>query len=67
MEYDGVFSSGSIEHFDSLVASAAYEIGRVLKPSGIAVIATAFKVAGLRGVDGWGPFVILFSPEKLRR
>ena len=32
-EFDGVFSSGSIEHFGSLcfVANAAYEIGRSLK------------------------------------
>lgn len=68
-EYDGVFSSGSIEHFGSLayVANAAYEIGRVLKPGGIAAIATEFKVAGPPGGDGWDPFVILFSPEKLRR
>lgn len=68
-EYDGVYSSGSIEHFGSLasVASAAYEIGRVLKPGGIATIATEFKVAGPPDGDGWDPSVILFSPAKLRR
>jgi SAM-dependent methyltransferase len=68
-EFDGVFSSGSIEHFGSLafVANAAYEIGRVLKPGGIAAIATEFKVAGPPDGDGWDPSVILFSPEKLQR
>lgn len=68
-EYDGVFSSGSIEHFGSLdyVANAAYEIGRVLKPGGIAAIATEFKVAGPPDGDGWDPSVILFSPQKLLR
>jgi SAM-dependent methyltransferase len=68
-EFDGVFSSGSIEHFGSLpfVANAAYEIGRVLKPGGIAAIATEFKVAGPPDGDGWDPNVILFSPEKLQR
>lgn len=68
-EFDGVFSSGSIEHFGSLlfVSNAAYEIGRVLKPGGIAAIATEFKVAGPPDGDGWDPSVILFSPEKLRR
>jgi len=67
-EFDGVFSSGSIEHFGSLpfVANAAYEIGRVLKPGGIATIATEFKVAGPPDGDGWDPSVILFSPEKLQ-
>ncbi len=66
-EFDGVFSSGSIEHFGSLqsVANAAYEIGRVLKPGGIATIATEFKVAGPPDGDGWDPTVILFSPDKL--
>ena len=68
-EFDGVFSSGSIEHFGSLsyVANAAYEIGRVLKPGGIAAIATEFKVAGPPDGDGWDPNVILFSPQRLHR
>ncbi len=67
-EFEGVYSSGSIEHFGSLpyVASAAYEIGRVLKPGGVAAIATEFKVAGPPDGDGWDPFVILFSREKLK-
>ena len=56
-EYDGVYSSGSIEHFGSLaaVANAAHEIGRVLRPGGIATIATEFKVAGPPDGDGVGP------------
>lgn len=68
-EFDGVYSSGSIEHFGSLasVANAAYEIGRVLKPGGVATIATEFKVAGPPDGDGWDPNVILFSPAKLQR
>jgi SAM-dependent methyltransferase len=68
-EYDGVYSSGSIEHFGSLaaVANAAHEIGRVLRPGGIATIATEFKVAGPPDGDGWDPSVILFSTAKLQR
>jgi SAM-dependent methyltransferase len=67
-EFDGVFSSGSIEHFGSLrfVSNAAYEIGRVLKPGCIAAISTQFKVAGPPDGNGWDPSVILFSPEMLR-
>jgi len=67
--FDGVYSSGSIEHFGSLqaVANAAYEIGRVLKSGGIATISTEFKLGGPPNSDGWDPNVILFTAEKLRK
>jgi SAM-dependent methyltransferase len=55
--YDAIFSSGSIEHVGDPkredwepVMKAAREIGRVLKPGGIASISTEFKVSG----QGWG-------------
>lgn len=56
--FDGVFSSGSIEHFGEqelfpqweAVERAAREIGRVLKPGGIASLSTEYKIAG----GGWG-------------
>jgi SAM-dependent methyltransferase len=56
--FDGVFSSGSIEHFGEqelfpqwdAVEQAAAEIGRVLKPGGIASLSTEYKIAG----GGWG-------------
>lgn len=67
--YDGIFSSGSIEHVGNpkradweLVAKAAKEIGRVLKKGGIASISTEFKVSG----EGWGfEGVRLFSREEI--
>jgi SAM-dependent methyltransferase len=67
--YDGIFSSGSIEHVGypktaswELVAKAAREIGRVLKKGGIASISTEFKVSG----EGWGfEGVRLFSKEDI--
>jgi SAM-dependent methyltransferase len=67
--YDAVFSSGSIEHvgksgiFDTeAISKAAREIGRVLKPGGIASISTEFKVSG----EGWGfGHVRLFSKEDI--
>jgi SAM-dependent methyltransferase len=67
--YDGIFSSGSIEHVGypkaanwELVAKAAKEIGRVLKKGGIASISTEFKVSG----EGWGfEGVRLFSKEDI--
>lgn len=64
LSFDGVFSSGSIEHVGSFddVAAAASEIGRVLKVGGIASISTEFKVWG--SGFGW-PGVLLFDKDKL--
>lgn len=64
--FDGVFSCGSIEHFGSLldVARAAREIGRVLKPGGVAVIATELRIDGPADRVGF-PGVIVFTPEML--
>jgi SAM-dependent methyltransferase len=62
--FDGLFSLGSIEHFGALadIAQASREIGRVLKPGGIAAIATEYRLSG--DGDGW-PGVVLFSPATL--
>lgn len=66
--FDGVFSSGSIEHFGDFedIAAAAYEMGRVLKPGGILTLSTELLLEGPPGSKGW-PGVVLFSPELLRR
>jgi len=69
--FDGIFSSGSIEHvgvegtFDSqAIEKAASEIGRVLKPGGVASLSTEWKIAG----DGWGwSHVRLFDEGLLMR
>lgn len=65
--FDFIFSSGSIEHFGDFadVEEAAREIGRVLKPGGVASISTEFKVNDAPG-DGWQG-VLLFTPETLRQ
>jgi SAM-dependent methyltransferase len=65
--FDGIYSSGSIEHFGSLqfVANAAYEMGRVLKPGGVLAIATEYKVSGPPGGDGWDPNVLIMSQERI--
>ena len=64
--FDGIFSSGSIEHFGgwSDIATAAREIGRVLKPGGIASISTEFKLSG-EG-EGWNG-IRLFTPDLLQQ
>lgn len=51
---DGIFSSGSIEHFGgaSDIQQAAREMARVLKPGGIAAIATEFRLEGPPGLPG---------------
>ncbi len=67
--FDGIFSSGSIEHFGQLldVAHAAYEMGRVLKPGGILSVSTEFKLTGPPGGMGWPGLTLLFSAEQIRR
>lgn len=61
---DAVFSCSSIEHFGTWedIAQAASEIGRVLKPGGVASICTEFKLSG-EG-DGWEG-VKLFDRQRL--
>jgi len=51
--FDIVFSLSSIEHFGGHTgaARASYEIGRVLKPGGIAAIATEFILSGANHSD----------------
>ena len=67
--FDAVFSSGSIEHFGELidVANAAYEMGRVLKPGGVLVLSTEFRISGPTGGIGWPHATLLLSAENLAR
>jgi SAM-dependent methyltransferase len=62
--FDGLFSSSSIEHFGGPheIATAAREMARVLKPGGIATIATEFR---LDGPPPGLPGVRLFSEDDL--
>jgi FkbM family methyltransferase len=65
--FDGVFSSGSIEHFGAHVdvAHAAYEMGRVLKPGGVLTLSTELKISGPVDGTGWEGTLVL-SPEDIR-
>jgi FkbM family methyltransferase len=67
--FDGVFSSGSIEHVGELmdVANAAYEMGRVLKPGGVLTLATELQISGPPGGIGWPFATLIFSPADLQR
>lgn len=67
--FDGVFCNGLLEHVGSLddVALAAREIARILKPGGVASIATEFRLEGPADRHGFDDDVILFTPELLRR
>jgi SAM-dependent methyltransferase len=66
--FDGAYSAGSIEHFGSLeaVAAAAEEIGRVLKPGGIAVLSTEFRLEGPNDQRWFSDDCILFTPSLLQ-
>lgn len=68
--FDGVFSSGSIEHvgiagtpdYDA-ISQAAREIARVTKPGGIVSLSTEWKISG----DGWGwGHVRLFDEDTIQ-
>ena len=67
--FDGVFSSGSIEHVGELidVANAAFEMGRVLKPGGVLTLATELQITGPPGGIGWPFATLIFSPADLQR
>jgi SAM-dependent methyltransferase len=67
--FDGVYSAGSIEHFGSLeaVAAAAEEIGRILKPGGIAALSTEFRLEGPNDRGWFDDNCILFTPELLHK
>ncbi|MGI8983960.1 MAG: class I SAM-dependent methyltransferase [Acidimicrobiales bacterium] len=66
--FDGIFSSGSIEHFGDFhdVAAAAYEMGRVLKPGGVLSLSTEFRLAGPPGGIGWPGATLLFTTGDLQ-
>jgi SAM-dependent methyltransferase len=66
--FDGIFSSGSIEHFGGWqsIAASAYEMGRVLKPGGVMTVSTKHRVAAPPGGEGWDGLRV-FSREDLLR
>jgi SAM-dependent methyltransferase len=70
-QFDGVFSSGSIEHvgqsgiadYDA-ISMAAREIARVTKPGGIISLSTEWKLSG----EGWGwAHIRLFDADTIMR
>lgn len=62
--FDGIFSSGSIEHFGELpdIRRSVEEMYRVLKPGGVAAIATEFRLGGPPGIEG----TVMFDEGELR-
>jgi len=62
--FDGIFSSGSIEHFGTLdeIRESAEEMCRVLRPGGVAAIATEYRLDGPPGSPG----TVLFDERELR-
>ncbi|HKH22940.1 MAG TPA: class I SAM-dependent methyltransferase [Solirubrobacterales bacterium] len=63
--FDGIFSSGSIEHFGSLddIRRSVEEMCRVLKPGGVAGISTEFR---LEGPPPGMPGTVMFDEAQLR-
>jgi SAM-dependent methyltransferase len=67
--FDGVYSARSIEHVGSLdgVAAAAEEIGRILKPGGIACLATEFRLIGPNDRRWFDDGRILFTADLIKK
>jgi SAM-dependent methyltransferase len=65
--FDGVFSVASFERLGSLtdVVVAAREIARLLKPGGVAAIATEFRVDGPADRKDCGADMLLFTERTL--
>ena len=66
--FDGVYSAGVVGHLGSLAATAAAaaEIGRILKPGGVASISTSFRLEGPNDKGWFDDNCILFTPKLLR-
>ena len=64
--FDGIFSSGSIEHFGSYedIRRSVEEMYRVLKPGGITALATEFR---LEGEPPGLPGTVIFNEQELKR
>jgi SAM-dependent methyltransferase len=67
--FHGVFSAGSVEHFGSLdaIEAGAEEIGRVLKPGGVAAISTEYRLDGPNDRAWFDDNCVLFTPELIER
>ncbi len=64
--FDGIFSSGSIEHFGDLdnIRKSVEEMYRVVRPGGVVALATEFRLAGPPpGMPG----TVLFDESELRQ
>jgi SAM-dependent methyltransferase len=61
--FDGIFSSGSIEHFGELedIRRSVAEMHRVLKPGGVCALATEYRLEGPGSIPG----THLFTREEL--
>ncbi len=66
--FDGIFSSGSIEHFGNWnsIAASAYEMGRVLKPGGVCTLSTEYRIQGPPGGAGWDGLRFMSSDDMQR-
>ena len=66
--FDGAYALGTLEHLGSLEAAAAAceEIGRILKPGGVASIVTSFRLEGPNDSRWFDDAHILFTPALIQ-
>lgn len=67
--FDGVYATAEIGRLGSLDALAASveEIGRILKPGGIATVTVEFLLEGPNGAAGFDDDVLLMTPDLIQR
>lgn len=67
--FDGAFASGEIGRLGSAgsLAAAMEEIGRVLKPGGVASVVAEFLLEGPNGATGFDEDFLLLTPDLIQR
>jgi SAM-dependent methyltransferase len=67
--FDAVVACSPLRVLDGLqgVAQAAYELGRVLRPGGLALLQVELALGGPPGESGWSDDLPLISAEEVRR
>jgi SAM-dependent methyltransferase len=67
--FDAVFASGEIARLGSPtdLAAAMEEVGRVLKPGGVASVVAEFRLEGPNGIDSFEDDFLLLTPDLVEK
>jgi SAM-dependent methyltransferase len=67
--FDAVYASSELGRLGSpgALAAAMEEVGRILKPGGVATLTAEFLLEGPNGADGFDDNVLLMTPDMIQR